>query len=561
VAAVAAAFTLCTAAACSGAGGAHGGRSTRVIADLPDLSVPPPGDPVGHSTAARKAVFLFSQIGSDQQDPQVLQFSDAVLMRAWQKWDRWGLQSADYDFGYPTAAHAKGITFVAGGTASVVFPDEDPTRFEDWATRDAQGNLVEHAYIVPGAHRASLANPSYRAYLVDWCKKQIDGGVDGLFLDEANAGYTGGTRWGWNGNEGYDDWFLAAFDAWLLAQHPTWTADDFIAKYGMSADNAVEPGAPPGDLGKNFEYRWYLQSHGWDRDPASPANPLAPVFGPVTANRLDPAGTTFRDQALLWYWRDIVTQLRAYGRAQGKEIVITSNGLFPFVDFNGFGLYEGNRDDDGQEAVWVPVKGGHLDGAHSQQALYRKIRARSQAISGNVPLVLFMDWPTQTIDRYYAFSAQEKMDFWRIFGAEAYANGLFFAFHLRTTMPKEPTATDSGVLEFLKSYAGFYRSNAAVYLDAAPVDVAATSAAANVAVSVSSGGGKTYVHLVNHNYAGGLVPQTSFVVTLPLAAAPAAITLRTPDPAGEHALTGTWSAGTLRITVDRLESYDVIAIE
>jgi hypothetical protein len=330
----------------------------------------------------------------------------------------------------------------------------------------------------------------------------------------------------------------------------------------MTPDNVVQAGVAAGDLGRNFEYRLYLKAHGWDRYPADPRNPLAPVWGAVEANRLDPARTSFRDRALLYYWREIVTELREYARAtQGKEIVITSNGLFPFVDFNGFGLYEGNRDDDGREAVWVPVKDGHLDGGRSQQALYRKVRARSQAISGDVPLVLFLDWPTRTINAYYALPVQEKKDFWRIFGAEAYANGLYFAFHLRTTMPGEPTAADSQVLDFLLAYAAFYQANAAVYTGSAPTDAAVAISVAHVAGSVSAGGGKTWLHLVNHEYAGGLVVREGFTASLPLAAAPARVALRTPDAAGERAPAFQWSAGVLTVTVDRLESYDLIEIQ
>jgi len=534
----------------------------RVIENLPDLSVPPPGDPHGHATGARKAVYLFSQIESDRQDPQVLEFSDAVLMRAWQKWDRWGLSSSDYDFGYPVAARARGITFVAGGTASVVFRDEAPGPFDEWATRDAQGNRVEHRYIVPGAHRASLAHPGYRAHVLAYLEKQIDGGVDGVFLDEANAGYTGGTRWSWNGNEGYDDWFVAAFNAFLLDWHPDFTEADWIAAFGMTRDNVIRPGVAPGDLGRNFHYRRYLQANGWDQWPGDPRNPLAATFGYVEANRLDPAKTSFRDRALLYYWREMVTELREYARARhGKEILVTSNGLFPFVDFNGFGLYEGNRDDDGREVTWVPLRDGHLDGSRSHQAIYRKLRARSRAISGDVPLVLFLDWPCRTMNDYYALSVQEKEDFWRIYAAEAYANGLFFAFHLRTTIPGEPTATQSLVLEFLKQYAAFFQANAAVYTGAEPTDAAVATSVPNVAGSVSAGGGKTYLHLVNHNYDRRLLPQLGFTARVPLAAAPSAVTLRTPDAAGERTLAFTWSDGSLTVTVDRLEAYDLILIE
>jgi hypothetical protein len=557
------AFALAAALAAACSGGGSRGVEDRVIEDLPDISVPPPGDAYGHAAATPKAVYLFSQIGNGERDPQVLEFSDAVLMRGWQKWDRWGLESSEYDFGYPVAAHERGITFVAGGTASVLFRDEAPEQFEEWATRDAQGSLVEHGYIVPGAHRGSLAHPGFRAHVLAFLKKQIDGGVDGVFLDEANAAYSGGNRWMWNGNEGYDDWFIAAFNAFLIAQHPDFTEADWITTYGMTRDNVIRPEEAAGDLGRNFNYRRYLQRNGWDRFPLISRNPLAPVFGFIEGNRMDPAKTSFRDRALLYYWRAMVTELREYARSRyGKEILVTSNGLFPFVDFNGFGLYEGNHDgENGSEVVWVPLSGGHLDGRHSHQDIYRRIRARSRAISGDVPLVLFLDWPCRTMNDYYALSVQEKKDFWRIFGAEAYANGLFFAFHLRTTIPGEPTATDSQILTFLKEYAAFYQANAAVYTEAEPSAVAVETNVTDVAGSVSAGAGETYLHLVNHHYDGGLVPQLAVRATFPLAAAPSQVTVRTPDPAGANVVGFEWSEGSLSVTVDRLESYDLIVVE
>ncbi len=128
-------------------------------------------------------------------------------------------------------------------------------------------------------------------------------------------------------------------------------------------------------------------------------------------------------------------------------------------------------------------------------------------------------------------------------------------------MPGEPTAADSQVLDFLVEYSGFYRQNADAYTNAAPTGAPVQLSVPNVAASVSAGAGKTWLHLVNHDYAAGLVEQGGFTATLPLAARPTRVVLRTPDAAGERTLAASWTAGALTVTVDRLVSYDLIEID
>lgn len=101
---------------------------------------------------------------------------------------------------------------MGSGNASVIFPGDFATAeiFDDMVTRDASDEPVPHEEIgQPGAHRGNIFNPAYRDYVLGWAKLQIDGGVDGINLDETNGGFSGGLTHGFNGNEGFDDYTIA----------------------------------------------------------------------------------------------------------------------------------------------------------------------------------------------------------------------------------------------------------------------------------------------------------------------------------------------------------------
>jgi len=67
----------------------------------------------------------------------------------------------------------------------------------------------------------TLSNPAYREYLLSWCRRQIDAGIDYLFMDEINAAL--------QPNEGFDDYSIADFRDYLIREFVEgqgWKADD-----------------------------------------------------------------------------------------------------------------------------------------------------------------------------------------------------------------------------------------------------------------------------------------------------------------------------------------------
>jgi hypothetical protein len=504
-------------------------------------------------------VYAFSQSGNNDIDPQVLDLKPDISIRTWSKWDRYGVSPSDYNFKYVDDCHESHICFIGGTTATVLFADEfPPDAFDRIACRDARGQIVKHDNIVPGAHRGSFADPEYRDYLVGIGKTQIDGGVDGIFFDEVNQGYQGER---YDNDEGFDDYHLADFNAYLLAKYPAGT--DFGKLFMMEPGNMLRRDLPAGDLRNNFNYLRYLADHGWAFSPLSPANPLAAEWGRTYDDHVEPGAKTFTSASEPYrYFGEIVRKLKNYAKEKyGRKLLITGNGILPNVDFESIGLWDYNHDgDNGSMADYTPVIDGHLNGKVSLQSVFRRFKAQSAQLAPGAPVVLFIDWPTPTLNRYTALPQKEREDYWRLYAAEAYANGLFYAFHLRTTTG-EPTAEQQGMMPFFKSYTAFYHAHTALYHHVEPSDRAATCSLPSAMVSVMEGKGRVLVHLVNHEYDKGFKEQHDVAVTIPMALAPKEVTLASPDLSADQSLKFRYSDGKLSVVLPTLVAYSVLVVK
>jgi hypothetical protein len=555
-----------------GTGGAAGGSALDAGAVV-DTGLGPwtaAGDGAAPVPLDDVTVYAFSQTNGEE-DPQVAVLAPDMNIRAWQRWDRIGATS-DFSAPYVADAHAAGTRLVGGTTATALFPDEvanpqfPPVPFDDLTTRDASGAPVVHSQILPDMHRGSLAHPAYRDYLVRLCESQIDLGIDGLFFDEINADYQGAT---YDNNEGFDAAHLADFNAYLLWRFP---GADYQSMFAMSADNLLRSDVPAGDLKNNFNYQRYLVSHGWSGAPFAAANPLAAIWGRSAGNRPVPQAPNFVDSAEPYrYWGDIARRLRSYAQQKlGRPVVLTANGVWPLVDFQSVGLYEYNQDGDGGiQADYVPVTAGatgtsaQLDGARSLQRPFLNLKARSAALAPGAPVVLFIDWPTDFLAYLLHMPATQQQDYWRIYPAEAYANGLFFAFFLRDTV-SDPTATQLGWMPLFQSLTKFYRDHRDLYHGVVASSVAATTSLSTplmIAVSDQASPRRRLVHLVNHDYDGGLKEHDGFTVTVPLPAPPATVTLASPDLGADMPLAAPpYAAGNVTVTVPSLAAYDIVEI-
>jgi hypothetical protein len=68
------------------------------------------------------------------------------------------------------------------------------------------------------------------------------------------------------------------------------------------------------------------------------------------------------------------------------------------------------------------------------------------------------------------------------------------------------------------------------------------------------------LHLVNHNYNQAILAQTGFSVEVDLPSCPRRVTMVSPDFAGSKVPASSCRHGRLTVTVDRLESYDVLVL-
>ncbi len=513
-----------------------------------------------------KTVFAFSQLYNySHPDQQILDLKPDMSIRSWNKWNTTGNSPMDFNFDIVKQYHNNGTIFIGGITSSVHFLEEsaDSTEYFDLITKNASNNLVIHSYLRTNSARANLANPAYRDYQVKMVKIQIDGGVDGMFFDEVISGFEGSS---FNGNEGFDDYTIADFNEYLINKYPNYTKSDWIDKFGMTDTNFIDPLKSHNDLINNFNYREYLAVNDWTNNPLTSSNSLASEWGKLIPNRPDITTDNFLAVYTMKYWKDIVTRVRAYAKeTYGKEFLITSNGIFPYVDFNSVGMYNWNKDDKGNEALYVPVKNGKLEGQISLQSVFKSLYTKSKLTSGDVPTLLFIDWPTQMMDDYNKLSVEEHKNYWKIYAAEAYANGLFMTFHLMTSISTDTTAKEKGILDFFKTYSAFYRDNKFLFQNNILLDQSLQLSHNNINNSLMKYNNSDLlsIHLVNHNYTAGtgINLQSNLEIKLSIDSIPNNIYSLSPDQTEIKSIDFKHSNDQLTISLDVLNYYKVLVLD
>jgi hypothetical protein len=501
----------------------------------------------------------FSQNGTDDPaDPEILSLAPDLVPRAIGKWDTYGILANQYNDAYAPAAQAEGISLVGGTTATVLFADEP--NFSLVVSCDAGGNPAPNP-IDPGSYRAALAAPAYQQYLISVGELQIDAGFNGIFFDEVNSSYQGAN---FDGDAGFDDADVADFGGFLCGKYPSLTAAQWSTQFGIFAADKLNCTLPAATRGRGFLYRQYLARNGWTANPLTSANPLAVEWGTIQPYSWQTSQNSFvQTYPTLVYWQNVVTALRAYARQKySREIYITSNGPYPFADFQTVGLWDGNQDAPDQSAVeWAPTTpSGAYDGTVSWQPALQGMLTRAQSNGKtNVPVVLFIDWPTSVMSTYYGFSLSDRQNYMRMLVAEAYSNGLYFALPVKTSISTDPTATQLGMMPLFQQLTSWLKSHASLYHAAqqatGTVNVSAQHVMTNL---VTLPNGITVLHLVNHNYSGNFIAQNNVAVSFPVAQKPSTVTLVSPDASSDTQIPFTWNNGQVQVTIPQLMVYTAV---
>jgi len=520
----------------------------------------------GARSTSGLSVFAFSQEGwlAGPGDTQVFAMRPSIVPRAWARWDTDGTKPSDYNFGYPAQAQADGIVFIGGTTATVLFQDEFPVaaQFNAVVSCNAQGQPVLH----PGNfYRGSMASQAYRQYIIGIGEIQIDGGVDGLFFDEVSGSYQGAT---YNNNEGFDDADVTDFGGFLCAKYPNLTAAQWQSQFGIIADDNLNCSASPALSGRTFNYRGYLARNGWQFNPLSQSNPLAAEWGTIDSFGPLPQNGTFTNAYLsLVYWQDMVLTLRTYARQNyGREIYITANGVYPFVDLQAQGLYDfNNSGPNGTSQDYCPLTAsGDLDGTQSLMQGFLNIKERSASVAGpRVPVSAFIDWPSGPMSRYLSLPSSELQDYWRMYLPEALAAGVSLSMHLLDTVG-DPTATELGLMPYFEQASAFYEvpAHAALYQNARNLAGTVAVSAPNVTTNLTEpSDGRTVAHLINHNYSQGFQEQDGVVVRFPAFEAPAQVILVSPDLPADTPVPFAYREGQVQVTVPKLVSYVAVVAQ
>ena len=272
------------------------------------------------------------------------------------------------------------------------------------------GRCIERVIVSRHLYSTEAPSDPLDVWLIDSDEvaTHITTGSDWCLIVETSALY-----------EGYDNYAMKSFREYLIRKYVEgegWKYDDerWTQKFGIRLDD--EAICPDGTM-KSFEYREYLKTNDFAKIPQAPENPLAAEWGTAlhitSLNPYESYSTERNDKA----WKYMSDRIREHAEKSGKKVYITANGNNRYVDFQTNALWE----------EWV-LKDGRMDGSISLIMKWKSMIDTGRMLGGEgIPVVFFHDWGPTGIP-FKELSTEDKINWIRIYGAEIYAAGGFFAF-------------------------------------------------------------------------------------------------------------------------------------
>ncbi|HRT97893.1 MAG TPA: hypothetical protein P5532_26095, partial [Planctomycetota bacterium] len=383
----------------------------------------------------------------------------------------------------------------------------------DMATRGPDGALVD-AWGTPGCRHGSLSSPAYLDYLLSWCRQQIDAGVDYLFMDEINAAL--------QANEGFDDHSIRDFREFLRRRFPDGK--------GWRAPMPLE----------TFDYRAYLKARGLAERPHAPRNPLASEWHAFRRERDDRA------------WRQLSDAIRAYAASKGRRVLLSANGIAPYVDLQVLGVW----------GLWR-VKDGAIDLSESQLDEWAATVANGHALARRrVPVVFFHDWGFGGFPWLKVPPADRRL-WMRVRGAEIYAAGAFFAFPVHGPFGQD--ALRDGTLAEIARQSAFYQRHRRLYLDGRVLGfepLETPEPLLSLALWRCDQPPALLLHVINRDAADGEPrARRNVTVRIPNCPEPRAVRIVSPDWEGEKPGKASRDGSALCVVLPELQAYAVAMLD
>jgi len=503
-----------------------------------------------------------------------------ILCRAWFRWDN-DLDAFNKYKWVVDSIHKMDIAF-QGGTTCKAINTKLANFTPEMAAHGENGKPVSvHKGVVPEEIVfMNLYHPKAREYVLKDAKQQIDLGVDGIWFDEVGNFY--------NYNEGtLDDVVTKQFTEFLVDKYVKqrgWSLDDKrwgyifkidLAEFGSNIENF--------DLRqylKEFPAVWKILNNGQAKPEFSSESNEAPL--PILReygypNEWYVEEGTFYYTYTLKHWKELALATKEYAQqTYGFDPIITKNMInlpVPYVSFQQPQCL----------IAMFPLKGSRLDATQDPSWLLDDVMKRSFKASGDVPIVWFVDWPGQ-INALLGLSVNEQKIYFKIYVAEAYAHGQFFALPFKAYYYD---ARKAGTFSLLLYLSKFYRKysdlfvqtkriikNEAWALKARALNLPMISNhTASISVSrkditttIYEKNGKLIIHLVNHNYAASIKSMTKVVdlninLKTDFDFIPNSVRLISPDFPNEESLDFVQDRYNIRVYIPRLEYYDIIVLQ